>query len=634
MRSPSPRSPLAAFALAAALLPAGAAAQGFAPPLALEIEVDAREAPRHLYHARMHYDVERGPLVLAYPKWLQGDHGPSGPIADVVGLSFTTPEGAPLAWERDSTDWWTIRVDTPPGRVVARLDFADVTSEVGSTAKLGIVTWPSLILAPAGIDARRLRATATLHLPAGWTAAGAIPMRPDGSDASILRLDTVSLETLVDSPVLAGAHGTTLELAPGHRIALYGDTPESIVPPPALVAGWRRLVAEGLAHFGGRTPYRHYTFLVALSDGIDHFGIEHVESSVNRMPERTLLDEAPRVFNASLLPHEFVHAWCGKYRRPAGLLSADFARPMNTADVWIYEGLTEYWGWVLAGRSGLLERDEAHDELALTAAVMDSRGGRAWRPLRDTATAAHLQYGAGSGYASLRRTTDFYGEGLLVWLDADATIRARSRGRRSLDDLARTFFAPPASPAAGAAEPAAVAPFTEDELVAALNALEPFEWRAFFDRRVRRIAPRAPLGGIEQSGYTLAWRDSLSPYLEAYEASIEKTDLRFALGFRLDAEGAIDDVIPDSPAGRAGLAPGEVVVAVNDRAWTSGVLADALAATARDGAARCELLVRSGTFFRRVALAGVRGDRRPWLARTKGAPDGLARILAPRAKGR
>jgi predicted metalloprotease with PDZ domain len=352
------------------------------------------------------------------------------------------------------------------------------------------------------------------------------------------------------------------------------------------------------------------------------------------MPERTLLDSAPRVFNASLLPHEFVHAWCGKYRRPAGLMSPDFARPMNTEGVWIYEGLTEYWGWVLAGRSGLLERDEAHDELALTAAVMDSRGGRSWRPLRDTATAAHLQYGAGAGYASLRRTTDFYGEGQLVWLDADATIRARSKGRRSLDDLARAFFTPPASPAADAAEPLAVVPFTEDELIAALNAIEPFDWRGFLDARVRRVAPRAPLGGIQQSGYTLAWRDSTSPYLEAYEASIEKTDLRFALGLRLDQEGAIDDVIPDSPAGRAGLAPGEVVVAVNDRAWTTQVLADALAATARDGGARLELLVRSGPFFRRAALAGVRGDRRPWLAPKRGAPDGLARILAPRAKGR
>jgi predicted metalloprotease with PDZ domain len=629
-------SSLLLAAIAALSWTAPAAAQGFAPPLVLTIEVDAREAPRHLFHSRVTYDVEQGPLVLHYPKWIEGDHGPSGPIGNVVGLRFTQ-DGAPLAWERDSLDAWTIRVASRPGRVVAELDYADVTpGTIGTTARLGIVTWAYLVFLP-GHDASRLRANATLRIPDGWSAAGALAMTPAGGGAggSATTLEPVSVATLIDSPVLIGRHGTTLDLAPGHRIALYGDTPESIVPPAELVTAWKRLVAEGLALFGGRAPYRHYTFLVALSDQVDHYGIESTESSVNRMPERFLLDEAPRLTDASLLPHEFVHAWNGKWRRPAGHLSPDFEQPMRTGLVWIYEGLTEYWGWVLAGRSGLLSPEEARDELALTAAVMDSRAGRSWRPLVDTGVAAHLQYKGEAEFLSMRRGTDFYGEAQLVWFDADATIRARSKGRRSLDDFARAFFMPPAPPPAGAGGPLPISPYTYDEVVAALAAIEPgVDWRGFFAERVDRIAPRAPFGGIEQSGYRLAFRDSVSDYLAAYEEVIEKTDLRFALGFRIDDDGRIDDVIPESPAGRAGLAPGEIVVAVNDRAWTARVLEDALEATARNAAAPLELTVKSGTFLRRVELAGVRGDRRPYLARKRGAADGLARILAPRAAGR
>ena len=621
--------PLMLAAIAALALSIGpAAAQGFAPPLVLTIEVDAREAPRHLLHSRVSYDVEQGPLVLHYPKWIEGDHGPSGPIGNVVGLRFTQ-DGAPLGWERDSLDWWTVRVASRPGRVVAELDYADVTpGTIGSTSRLGIVTWAYLVFLP-GLDASRLRANATLRVPEGWSAAGALAMTPAGSSA--FTLEPTSVATLLDSPVLIGRHGTTIDLAPGHKIALYGDTPESIVPPAELVAGWKRMMAEGLALFGGRAPYRHYTLLVALSDQIDHYGIESTESSVNRVPERTLLDESPRLMNASLLPHEFVHAWNGKWRRPAGHLSPDFEQPMRTGLVWIYEGLTEYWGWVLAGRSGLLSPEEARDELALTAAVMDSRAGRSWRPLVDTGVAAHLQYEAESEFTSMRRGTDFYGEAQLVWLEAEATIRARSKGRRSLDDFARALFAPPAAPAAGSDGPLAISPYTLDEVVAALAAIEPgVDWRGYFAERVDRIAPRAPFGGIEQSGFTLAFRDSVSDYLSAYEEAYEKTDLRFALGFRIDEDGRLDDVIPDSPAGRAGLAPGEVVIAVNDRAWTSRVLEDALKATAKDTTAPLELTVKSGTFLRRVALAGVRGDRRPYLARKPGVADGLARILAPR----
>jgi predicted metalloprotease with PDZ domain len=285
---------------------------------------------------------------------------------------------------------------------------------------------------------------------------------------------------------------------------------------------------------------------------------------------------------------------------------------------------------VLAARSGLLRIDEAHDELAVAAALMDLRAGRAWRSLHDAGLSAYALYEAEGPWTSLRRGTDFYREGALVWLEVDATIRARSRGRRSLDDFARAFFAPPAGSTPGMDEPLAPVPYERADIVAALAAIEPYDWATFFADRIDRPTARTPLGGIEQAGFRLAYRDSVTPYVAAYEGLTEKVDLRFALGVRIDGEGAIDAVIPESPAGRAGLAPGEVVVAVNDRAYAEPVLRDALIATGRDSTARFDLLVRSATFFRTVSLSGVRGDRRPALLRLPGAADGLGAILAPR----
>ncbi len=605
-----------------------------AAPTSLDHEVDARESRRHLLHATIGMDVDGTPLALAYPKWIPGDHGPEGPIANLVGLAFEV-DGRAVAWERDSIDAWTLRLVPPPGRLTARLTFTDVApGTVATTARLAILSWNTVVLAPRGISAEGVRVRPALRLPEGWTAASALAAAaPEGEGR--VRFAEVSLERLVDSPVLLGAHGRLVDLAPGgspaHRIALYGDTPGSIEAGEEQVAAWRRLVAEGLALFGGRAPFRAYTFLAAFSDEIDHFGLEHAESSDNRLPERTLSDDGPRLANASLLAHEYVHAWNGKYRRPAGLLSPDFARPIDGEDLWVYEGLTEYWGWVLAARAGLYTRPEALDELALMAALQERRAGRSWRSLRDTGRSAHALYHAESAWTSLRRSTDFYGEGALLWLEVDATIRARSRGRRSLDDLARAFFAPAVGADAAAGGPLPPSPYRRDELVRALGAIEPFDWAGFFAERVDRPGAPPPLGGLARSGYALVYRDSLPPLHAAYEGFLEKADFRYSLGFRVDAGGTLDDIIPDSPAGRAGLAPGEGLVAVNDRAYSTEVLRDALAASGRDSTARLELLVRNGTFFRRVPLEGVAGARLPALVRRPGEADGLAAILARRA---
>jgi predicted metalloprotease with PDZ domain len=491
---------------------------------------------------------------------------------------------------------------------------------------VAVLAWNTVLLYPDGARAETLQFEPALELPAGWEAATALRIAEKRGHR--VRYAPVSLETLVDSPVAAGAHYRAIPLAappgaPEHVLHLVADSAAALAPKPEVLAPLQQhLVPEAFALFGAH-HYGRYDFLLTLSDHVAHFGLEHHESSDNRQPERTLLEEPLALAGAGLLPHEFAHSWNAKYRRPLGLTTRDYHTPMVGDLLWVYEGLTSYLGDVLTARSGLVTPEQARDGLALQAAGLAHTKGREWRPLGDTARDAQHTYGARWEGASWRRGVDFYDEGVMLWLEVDALIRAKTAGARSLDDFCAAFFGAPG----GGPE---VKPYTRADLVAALNAVAPNDWEAFFRARVDELRPAAPTEGIEAAGWKLVYTDEPNEIAEAYASAPEAgSDLRFSLGAYLTSDARVGDVVPGLPLDAAGIGVGAQLVAVNGRAFTPKVLADALKA-AKDDGSKLALLVRNADFFSTHAVEYRGGERHPHLVRDESREDSLSKILAPR----
>lgn len=597
----------------------------------IQLAVDATGAPRSLLQARLHIPAAPGPLTLFYPKWLPGEHMPSGPINDLTGLEITAG-GQPVRWQRDADDMYTFHLEVPAGAdaVDVSLDFllspgGSFSSGVSATAKLLDLNWNEVLLYPKVSAPLKLQYVATLRLPAGWEFGTALPVgistRSRPGEIDFL---PAPLETLVDSPVIAGEYFRTIELTPGetppHFIHLAADSADALDLSPADRRHFTHLVREANALFGAH-HYRDYHFLLTLSDFVSHFGLEHHESSDDRVAENYLTDESVRQSFPDLLPHELVHSWNGKYRRPAGLATPDYQQPMDDELLWVYEGLTDYLGKVLAARSGLETNEDFRETLALTAAALDHRAGRSWRSLADTTVAAQLLYVAPSAGLNWRRGTDFYPEGDLIWLEADTIIRRQTGDKRSLDDFCKEFYG-------GRSGPPAVVPYTFDDVVKALNAIAPYDWRGFFQRRVYDVAPRAPLGGIENAGWRLAYTNEVPDRLKALEGQRKFTDVTYSLGFSLGSDGNIGDVLPGTPAARAGIGPAMKLVAVNDRAWTPDILRAAVK-SAVTNRAPIELLIENDDYFKTCRLDYHGGEKYPVLERAANRPDLLAEIIRP-----
>ncbi len=595
----------------------------------VKLDVDATDAPRKILHARLRIPAAPGPLTLLYPKWLQGEHAPTGPITDLVGLRMSAA-GKPVAWQRDAEDMCAFHLDVPAGAgaVDVALDFLlppnseGFSSGASSTAQLVVLSWNYVVLYPKGAKAGDIQYAATLRLPDGWKHGTALPLTT--ASANVLEFAPVSLETLVDSPLVAGAHFRTVDLTPGakpsHSLHIAADSAAALELKPENGRNLSHLVAETGALFGAR-HYRDYHFLLTLSDHVAHFGLEHHESSDNRQPEKYLTDPDSLKLVALLLPHEMVHSWNGKYRRPAGMATPDFDKAMKTELLWVYEGLTDYLGVVLTARSGLWTNETFREDLALSAAMLDHQVGRGWRPLADTATAAQLLYPARAEGTAARRSVDFYPEGDLIWLEVDVLIRQKTGGRRSLDDFCKKFHG-------GESGAAKVVPYSYEDVVSTLNEIAPHDWREFFQTRVYALNPRAPLGGIEGSGWKLAYSDKLPDLIKIGETAGKFTDLRFSIGLKIKEDGAIQDIIPGSPADQAGVGVAMKLVAVNGRRWTPELLRTAITA-AKTTAAPMELLVENQNYFKICKVDYHSGERYPHLERDAAKPDLLTEILKP-----
>jgi predicted metalloprotease with PDZ domain len=603
----------------------------------LQLEIDARDLPRRLMHARIEVPCRPGKLALWYPKWVPGTHAPCGPVQDVAGLRLETPEGKAVPWRRDETDAYRVECDVPSGvhSITIRLDTICNQPAVSAAAYLtfgnesvGIINWSTGLMYPEGASADDTRVTLTLRLPPTWSFACALERDSGESGASSgkpIKFRTVSLTDLVDNPMIAGEHVRTIPLDAGKNppafLDLASESAAALQVRPEVVSIYSRVVQEAGAMFG-TCHYPSFHFLVTCSDNLGYLGLEHLACSINGVHERDLVDPGRlRGWVANLLPHEYVHSWCGKFRRPAGMCTPDFQTPQKTRLLWVYEGLAEYLGEVLMVRSGMIDQAEYRRTLTATIGSLSHREGRRWRSLEDTAVASHLLRDGGPNWNELRRGQDYYFEGALIWLEADAIIRERSRGKKSLDDFCREFLG-------GQPTTAHVSPYELSDVVHVLRGLADFDWDTFFLQRTTRPLDALPLEVVGRCGYRLEY----TTHPPGSPGGISRrgggaVSARDSLGLSFDGEGRVGDVVPGMIGDRAGLAPGMKVIGVNGKVFSSQRLLDALA----DSVAlrKIEFLLIEGEHFRTIVLDYADGPRYLELVRDPAKPDLLAEILKP-----
>lgn len=598
------------------------AAQAATP---IRIVVDATDAPRDVLHAHLTIPATAGSLALYYPKWIPGEHGPTGPIVQTAGLRVAA-NGQNLPWSRDPKEMYEMRVDVPSGTnsVTVDLDFLDPVgtgqfSGGGSmTPRLALISWNALLLYPASASSESVTYEPVLRLPSGWKYATALTTTSTSGDE--IHFEPVTLTRLIDSPVLAGAYLRKVDLPTSspyrHTIDIAADSEAATVTPDDFAASYGRLADEARALFGAE-HFRHYDWLVTLSENVEHFGLEHHESSDDRTHEDILAEEASRRSLAGLLAHEYVHSWNGKFRRPAGLAVANYEQPMTGELLWVYEGLTQYLGKLLDYRSGLWTPEYYRESLALTVSELSPNAGRAWRPLGDTAVEAQLLYGAPREWSAYRRSVDFYEEGVLLWLDADMTIRKLTGNRKSLDDFCRRFHG-------GSDGDPVVKPYTFDDVVRTLNDVAANDWASFLNQRLRSTTT-APLGGVETGGWRVIYNDQPNDALTGNEKRNKFADYSTSLGIWVNEEGRVSDVLPGSPAATAGLVPGARIIAVNSRRYST----DALRIAVRDSknaTGPMQIIYSSGEFVNTAAVDYRGGLRYPHLEKIPNTPDWLAEM--------
>jgi len=619
---------------AAAAPPAMSAAlpapRDVAYPGEVRLEVDARDITRRIVHVRESITGLGSHPVLLYPKWIPGTHAPQGPIDRLAGIRFVA-DGQTVPWKRDPIEVYAFRPAIPAGThtLEVSFDYLSPTSDrVGRPEMSDAILqleWSNVILYPAGYAASRIPVSASLAVPAGWQRASALETDTDAGEQH--RYRTVPLETLIDSPVYAGRFFKSIELDPATRVRLdvFADRADQLAASPEVVASHRALVAQAYKLYRSH-HYGHYDFLLSLSDHLHFAGLEHHQSSADSTIANYFVEWNETPWDRDLMPHEFTHSWNGKFRRPADLWTPSYEVPMQDSLLWVYEGQTQYWGIVLTARAGMWSRAQALDEWAELAAYYSSVAGRRWRPLADTTNDEIVNPRRPQSWPDWQRFEDYYDEGALIWLEVDTLIRERSAGQRSLDDFAGRFFG---------VDDGRIAPltYTFEDIVKALNAVEPYNWASFLHERVSELAPRAPLAGLERAGYHLVFNDQPNEQDKAREREAKVTDLWYSMGAVLSAEGDSEGMLIavgwDSAAAKAGLTEGMKIVSIDGDEYSSERLKRAMVLAAHDQAP-IELIVSLDKRYHSVRLDYHGGLRYPHLVHEGAGASSLDAILTPR----
>ncbi len=597
----------------------------------IQITADLSDAPRKLYHAEVDIPVTAGPVSLTTPKWIPGNHRPTGPVDEITGVVFTA-NGKVLPWRRDDEDLYQFHVTVPAGVTTlhAHLDCI-VTARISQ--KLAVLEWEKLLLYPANTPVKEIPIQPSVKVPTGWGIGTALtptdgydPQHPSGG---LTHFATTNVEQLEDSPIITGEYFHEFPLAPEvtpkHYIDVVADSPEDSQLRPALLSELNNLVRETGAAYNSR-HYNVYHFLLTLSDVAGGEGLEHGQSSDNGVGEKGFSDPAHQLAESDLLSHEFTHSWNGKYRRPFNLYQDDFAKMQEGSLLWVYEGMTQYLGNVLAARSGLKSQEQYRDMLAASAANLDTKVGREWRSTEDTAIAASILRGGNPAWSNWKRGQDYYQEGELFWLDADTTIRKLTDNKKSLTDFLHIFLAK------GGNTGPLIVTYKRDELIADLNQVVKYDWGTFIHDRVDAINPRADVAGIEQGGYKLVYTDKPTKSARTMASAGGRRgggiDVWYSIGLRVNNDGNIADVRWNAAADKARLAPGQKIIAVNGNIFSG----DALKAAIKDAKGKTEpihLILQGDTFVTNADIDYHDGERYPSLVRVDATPDYLDDITKP-----
>jgi predicted metalloprotease with PDZ domain len=599
-------------------------------PGIIELHVDATNVAQKIFKVHERIPVKGGPITLLYPQWLLGAHAPAdGALAQFAGLILSA-DGRRIEWQRDPFNMHALHATVPAGASALEADFVFLSPLEGSegavvmTPEMLAVHWQALLLYPAGYFAHGVMLQPTVVFPQNWQFAGALEQI--GHSGAEAQFKAVNLEELIDSPLYAGKYFKRIDLDPGAKVPVFldmvADNPESLNASPKQIEAHRALVQQAYKLFGSH-HYDHYDFLMALSDDFSFAGLEHHQSGENGVRTSYFSDwDHQQSWRSNLVSHEFTHSWDGKFRRPADQLTANFNLPMQDSLLWVYEGATSYWGHVLGARSGLVEAAQMREGLAATAALYDNRVGRSWRSLADTTNEPIINQRRPLGWMSLQRAEDYYSEGELIWLDVDTKIRELSDERRSLDDWARSFF----GVQNGRHQPLG---FTFNDVVASLNAVQPYDWQTFLSARLEGHGPGAPLAGLGRAGWKLVYGESPTEFFKDVEAYRKVSDFYYSIGMTLDSSGRISEVLWNSPAFKAGLSRGFTVIAVNGKAYKPELLRSAISAAKADQQA-IELLLRQADRYQTTRIDYHEGLKYPRLERIDGTPDRLEAIFRPR----
>jgi predicted metalloprotease with PDZ domain len=593
-------------------------------PGTMRLRVDASDTSQRLWIVKQTIPVSgSAPLTLLFPEWLPGNHAPRGQLEKMTGLRITAL-GQPVVWQRHPLDVFAIVVAVPAGATEIELDFqaANPTAEnqgrVVVTDKLLNLQFERVSFYPAGYYVRRIPVQASVTYPAGWQAFSALRGSQEGA---VVNYETTDYETLIDSPVFAGQYSATADLGEGVTLAMVADDPKELVHSDEQLAIHRKLVSEAVALFDSR-HYDHYDFLLAITSELGGIGLEHHRSSENSVEPGyfTRWEDGPG--DRNLLPHEFTHSWNGKFRRPAGLWTPDYRTPMQDELLWVYEGQTQFWGYVLGARAGLFSKQQTLDALASIAARLDLAKGRQWRPLVDTTFDPIIAARRPKAWNSWQRAEDYYNEGLLLWLEADGILRRESNGARGLDDFAAAFFGVRDGDYGQLL-------YTRDDVIAALQNVQPYDWTGFFAARVDQTSTEAPKSGLELGGYRLVYRDTPSSISKSIEGDLKGVDQSYGIGLVVTNEGNVQTVVWDSPAFAADLAVGMQIVAINGVQFSADTFRTALEQSGSSGAA-LDLIVRQGKNYRTISIEYRDGLRYPHLEKSTDGEGSLDLLLAPR----